>query len=143
MMRSVTPVLALLWATSAFAQQLRVEAAYVPLAPPGVMTHAAYMTLANAGTAPLRLVGVTAAGYAMAHLHASAEQDGVATMAMLHQLEIAPGQTIALAPGGLHIMLMHPDRTLQAGDTVELVLSFADGTSQSVTATVGAAGAGS
>lgn len=66
------------------------------------------MTLTNTGQATRSLIGVSATGYHMAHLHRSEEKDGVAMMSAVHQLDIAPGQTVTFEHGGLHVMLMHP-----------------------------------
>lgn len=138
----VTLALALA-ASAASAEGMKIEGAYVPVAPPGVMAHAAYLSLENTGDVTRSLIGVTAAGYAMTHLHQSADTDGVATMSMVHQLDIAPGQTVKLKPGGLHIMLMRPKDTAAVGDVVPLTLSFANGASLSVEAAVKERSAGS
>lgn len=127
MIRTVLTSSAILFATSLTAQDIKIDGAYVPLAPPGVMTHAAYLTLKNTGDQPRSLIGVSAKGYGMAHLHQSKTHDGITAMSMVHQLDIASGQTIALKPESFHIMLMHPKGKPVAGDTVLLTLHFANG----------------
>lgn len=134
MIRSVFAFLML--PTALTAGELTVEAPTVPLAPPGVMAHAAYLTLTNTGTVPRQLIGVSAKGYAMAHVHRTEVKDGIATMASVDVLEIAPGQSIVFARGGLHIMLMRPEAPLIDGGTVDLMLDFANGETLSVAATV-------
>lgn len=120
---------------AAFAE-VKVTNAYVPLAPKGVMAHAAYMELTNTGAETRSLIGLTAKAYAMSHLHQSADVDGIATMTAMHQLDIKPGQTVTLAPGGLHVMLMQPSAPLAQGATVALQLNFANGETVSVDAKV-------
>ncbi|MDA9865232.1 copper chaperone PCu(A)C [bacterium] len=110
--------------------------AYVPLAPKGAMAHAAYMKLTNSGTKTRSLIGLKAPAYAMVHLHQSNEQDGVATMTAMDQVDIKPGQTIVLEPGGLHVMLMKPSDPVGLGDTVDLTLEFANGETLGVAANV-------
>jgi copper(I)-binding protein len=105
-------------------------------APPGTMTHAAYVTLRNQGDEARQIIGVTATGYAMAHLHRSDEMNGMATMSAVDALEIAPGAAVTFEPGGLHIMLMHPSSSQVAGATVTLTLRFADGRTQEIEAKV-------
>lgn len=122
--------------TFGFAGDLTIENAYVPLAPPGVMAHAAFLELTNTGDSPRQLIGVSAEGYAMAHIHQTREQDGIATMSAVDLIEIAPGQTVTFAHGGLHIMLMRPEAPVQAGDEVTLSLEFADGSRTPVAAIV-------
>lgn len=120
----------------AFAGDIVVSKPVVPLGPPKAMVHAAYMTLENHGMTTRNLIGVKADGYKMAHLHESREIDGVMTMAAVHQIEIAPHQSVSLAPGGLHIMLMHPSAALAEGGHVPLELLFANGESLPVMAHV-------
>jgi copper(I)-binding protein len=100
------------------------------------MAHAAYLTLTNTGAVPRQLIGVSAAGYMMAHVHRTEVKDDIATMASVDLLEIAPGQSIVFERGGLHIMLMRPEAPLVDGGTVELVLEFANGETLAVDAKV-------
>ena len=127
-----------LMASSVAAQDVIVRDAYIPVAPPGAMAHAAYMLLENPSEQTRSLIGASAPGYAMAHLHSSQSNDGVMTMTMVEQVDIAPGQSIALAPGGLHIMLMRPSAELAAeagaGYMVDVTLLFANGETQTVSA---------
>lgn len=134
MIRILTAFLCL--PTSLFAGGLTVDAPMVPLAPPGVMAHAAYFTLSNTGDTPRHLIGVTADGYMMAHIHKSEMTDDVATMSSVDLVEITPGKSIAFEPGGLHVMLMRPAAPTEAGDTVQLTLEFANGETIPVSAKV-------
>lgn len=60
-----------------------------------------------------------------ASLHRSTtDEQGMAGMDHLQELEISAGGTVELAPGGLHIMLNDPDTTLEVGDEIELTLTF-------------------
>lgn len=131
------PALALLvMPVIANADALRVEKAMVPLAPPGVMAHAAFMTISNDSEKARQLIGVKAEGYAMAHIHQTAEKDGVMTMSAVDLVEIAPGGSVAFKNGGLHVMLMKPTAPKKAGDAVTLKLEFADGEVLEVSAKV-------
>ena len=120
----------------ALAGELMVEDAMVPLAPPTAIAHAAYFSLTNEGDAARQLVGVTADGYAMAHIHKSEVVNDVATMTSVDLIEVASGQTVVFEHGGLHVMLMKPEAALSEGDTVSLTLEFADGTLYDVNAKV-------
>nr|WP_239479653.1 copper chaperone PCu(A)C [Actibacterium sp. 188UL27-1] len=131
------PVLAMIIApAAAMAEGVKIEDAMVPLAPPGMMAHAAYRKLTNAGDATCQLIGVKAEGYKTAHLHQSANAGGVATISVVDQIEIAPGQSVAFEHGGLHIMLMHPVDVAKESDIVNLTLLFADGEALSTPAKV-------
>lgn len=134
-MKSLLAALLLL-PTAVLADRLTVEQPWIPAAPPKAMAHAAFMTLTNQGDTPAQIIGVRAEGYMMSHIHMSDEKDGIATMSSVDMIEIAPGQTVALKHGGLHIMLMKPMSPKAEGDTVALTLEFSDGATQEVTATV-------
>ncbi len=109
------------------AEGLKVGDAFIPDAPPSVPMRAAYVSLTNEGDTPRILIEVRAESFAMAHLHESRMEGGVMTMSPLAQIEIAPGATLSMQPGGLHVMLMKPSVPLKLGDQVMLSLSFADG----------------
>ncbi|MGR3512883.1 MAG: copper chaperone PCu(A)C [Paracoccaceae bacterium] len=131
-----TALALMLLPTALTAGELTVENPMVPLAPPGVMAHAAYFTLTNSGDAPRQLIGVSAEGYMMAHIHKTEVKDDIATMTSVDLLEVAPGQAIAFEQGGLHVMLMRPQAPLAEGETVDLTLEFANGERLPVAATV-------
>ncbi len=133
----ILPALALMVLPSVgLAEGLKIENATVPLAPPTAKVHAVYMDLHNHGHETKALIGASAEGYAMAHLHLSEEKDGIATMTAIDQIDIAPHQSVQLAPGGLHIMLMRPAAPVNEGDKVAITLEFSDGSTQAVTALV-------
>lgn len=126
-----------------WAQGITATDAVVPMAPPGAMAHAAYLTLTNSGSEPRTLIGVQADGYAMAHLHLSEDTNGIATMSVLHGLEIPPGHSITFQQGQMHIMLMRPAAPLVEGGQVDLTLQFANGDTVDVAAFVKRVGYGS
>lgn len=85
---------------------------------------AAYMALANDGAEVERLVGARSPGFEAAELHESTEQDGVARMRPVAAVEIPPGGTVLLEPGGLHLMLFGAREAHRDGDEFPLVLIF-------------------
>lgn len=118
---------------------LRAEGAWVRAAPPGMPMLAGYVRLTNAGDRPLRLVAVFGERFAAVELHRSETVDGVSRMRPVPELEIAPGETVTLEPGGLHLMLMHPDPALREGNRVVLEFEFAGGVRLPVEFVVGRA----
>jgi len=48
-------------------------------------------------------------------------------MVHLSKIELAPIANLIFAPGGYHLMLMNPKRTLRAGDPVVINLEFRGG----------------
>jgi copper(I)-binding protein len=51
-------------------------------------------------------------------------------------IEIGPGESVELRPGGDHLMLLDLVRPLEAGDRFEVVLEFEAGGSRAVAASV-------
>ncbi|HEX2525389.1 MAG TPA: copper chaperone PCu(A)C [Geminicoccus sp.] len=91
----------------------------------GQPSAAAYLTVTNHGTAPDRLVAVASPVARAAELHSMSMDNGIMKMRALPEgLEIPPGGTVDLAPGGLHIMLVGPSQTLAEGSRVPLSLTF-------------------
>jgi copper(I)-binding protein len=102
------------------AGRLQIVDAWIRTAPPGAMMLAGYATLRNAGDAPLTVVGADSTAFADVSLHESVEADGVARMRALGAIEIAPGASVVLAPGGKHLMLMRPKGESAAGTKVKI-----------------------
>ena len=130
-----TAIALLMLAGSAIAQaagRLEVTGGWIRTPPPNAMMLAAYGTLRNAGDVPLIFSGADSADFADVSLHETIEQNGIERMRALGRIVLAPGETLTLAPGGRHLMLMQPRRALHAGDAVEI--RFITETSGSVVA---------
>ncbi len=108
------------------------ENAWIREAPPGAEVMAGYVTIhVRAGTS----TALTSAGstdFARVELHEMTMTDGVMRMRPLERVELPAGKTVALAPGGLHLMLFEPKRPLRAGDRVTLEFVLEDRTRHSV-----------
>lgn len=84
---------------------------------------AAYLSIANDGSASDRLIGAASrAGHAELHNHVS--EDGVMKMRAVDGVDLAPGEKVALEPGGLHVMLMGLAEPLVEGESFPLTLTF-------------------
>ena len=108
---------------------------------PGDLPGAGYFTLTNTGDAPLVLVGAESASFHMTEMHVSTNEDGVAQMQPVEEIDVAPGESFVFAPKGYHLMFMHRTQALEEGDSVEVVLQFEDQQEQPVSFTVVAPGA--
>ncbi len=102
------------------------SAAWIREAPPGAQRLAAYLVINNNLSTAITLTGVSSDSFAMVQIHRTTMHDGVARMRMIGELAIGPGQAESLRPGGTHLMLIDPQANLVAGDSVRLVLHFAD-----------------
>ena len=94
---------------------------------PGTLPAGAYVTLHNNGDRPAVLRGARSTDYAGVMLHQSSSAGGMSRMRMVDALVVPAHGTAALAPGGYHLMLTQAQRPVQPGDTVQLELQFADG----------------
>ena len=93
--------------------------------PPGADVGAGYLTIANEGAEPDRLVAATAAIAGRVQIHTMTEEGGVMTMRALPDgLEIPAGGTVDLAPGGYHLMLMDLAGPLTEGERIPATLRF-------------------
>ena len=85
---------------------------------------AAYVTISNDGETPDRLIGASAPDFEAAELHSVTMTEGVMKMFPVEAIEIPAGDTVALEPGGYHIMLFGARKMFKPGDTLPLVLTF-------------------
>ena len=117
------------------AKPLAVQDAWIR-ATPGADIAAAYMTLRNAGPAAITVTGVESpiAGHAM--IHETQVEAGQSKMRSHEQLVVAPGATVKLQPGGLHVMLHDLKQPLTVGASVPLVIHLSGGGSIAAMATV-------
>lgn len=133
LIRSLTPILVsavLMSAVPARAgdagpDSLRIEQPWSRATAPGTPVGVGYLVIANDGDEDDRLIGAGSPIAARVMVHRSIEEDGVTRME--HQDEGIPipaGGSVALAPGGYHLMLMQLERRLEEGDTVPLTLRF-------------------
>jgi hypothetical protein len=93
--------------------------------PKGATAAAGYMTITNKGTAPDRLTCTSAEGAAQCQIHTMTMEAGVMKMRPLPDgLEIKPGETVELKPGGFHMMLTGLTQPLVQGKTEKVTLKF-------------------
>ena len=81
-------------------QGVRVEECWIR-AMPNRLPSAGYFVLHNGGQTPVALVGVQAADFAKVMLHASDTRGGMSAMVHVDRVDIAPGERIEFAPGGI------------------------------------------
>jgi periplasmic copper chaperone A len=111
--------------------------------PKGATTAAAYMTITNKGTAPDRVNCVSSDASAQCQIHTMDMENGVMKMRPVEGgLEIKPGETVTLKPGGLHVMFIDLKHPLMQGKTVEATLKFDNAGTIEVDYPVAAVGAG-
>ena len=104
-----------------------VRDAWIRESPPGVAMMAGYMALRNNTSRSQVLVAASSSGFATVMIHRTIVKDGMAGMEHAPQIELSPNASLLFAPGGYHLMLMNPKRTLRAGDRVVINLEFRGG----------------
>jgi copper(I)-binding protein len=112
--------------------------------PKGSTVAGAYMTITNKGSAPDRLVSGSSAVADRFEVHSMVMDGGVAKMRPVDGgLEIKPGETVELKPGGFHVMLTGLKQPLDKGQKVKATLEFEKAGKVEVEYTVEALGAAS
>lgn len=130
MTRLLGTLVALFLATAAQAHEFKVgdlEIGHpnIPMPAAKAMVAAGYLTITNNGTASDTLTAITADFAQMSMVHESkVNADGMATMSAIEMLDIPAGETVSLAPGGLHIMFMGLNAPLAEGTRLPATLSF-------------------
>lgn len=93
---------------------------------PGQKAGGAYLKIENRGPSADRLLSAAAPAEraGRTELHSMRMEGTVMRMREVAAIDIPAGQTVALEPGGLHIMMMGLTSPLKAGETLPLVLRF-------------------
>lgn len=104
---------------------LKIEQPWTRATPGGAKVAAGYMKITNTGAEPDRLVGGALSQAGRFEVHEMKMENGVMQMREIAGgLEIAPGQTVELKPGGYHVMFMELREPLKEGDTLKGQLRF-------------------
>jgi copper(I)-binding protein len=93
--------------------------------PKGAATGAGYMTLTNKGATADRVSCVSDDASVQCEIHTMTMEGGVMKMRPVEGgLEIKPGESVALKPGGNHMMFLSLKHPLEQGQTVKATLKF-------------------
>ena len=132
-------------AYAAVAQQASVSVSEVwaRATPPGAKTGAAYLTVANQGALPDRLVKASTPVASEAQLHTMIDDNGVMKMRPVAGIDVKAGGSVTLKPGGFHVMLMGLKQPLVEGESFPLTLTFEKAGAVATTVKVAKAGAAS
>jgi len=93
--------------------------------PKGAATGAGYLTITNKGAAPDTVSCVSDDASVQCQIHSMTMEGGVMKMRPAEGgLEIKPGETVTLQPGGYHIMFVNLKHPLEPGQSVKATLKF-------------------
>ena len=109
---------------------IEVTDAWTRAAPQGE-NGAVYFVITNY-SADDELVGVSTEIAEVVEIHESEMTLDVMQMQMIHSVPLISGERVQFSPGGLHVMLANLQRDLQIGETIEIVLHFANSTEMTV-----------
>lgn len=129
-------LLLVLLTTACTKQTLSVNEAYVraPVADRDVT--AAFMTIVNSSETDNALQSASSPAAEKVELHQHTHSDGMMRMREVDSIDIAAQASVALEPGGYHMMLIGIKPALRDQENVELKLNFANGETVTVTAAV-------
>jgi hypothetical protein len=100
--------------------QVSVSGAWVRGTVHGQTATGAFMQLRSADGAAL--VGADSPVAGIVEIHEMAMENNVMKMRAVQKLDLPPGRTVELKPGGYHVMLMDLKGPLKKGDTVPITL---------------------
>jgi periplasmic copper chaperone A len=104
---------------------LSIEVPWTRATPAGAKVGGGYLKITNTGKEPDRLVGGSLPQAGRFEVHEMSVTDGVMKMRELAKgLEIRPGETVELKPGGFHLMFMDLKEPLKAGMALKGTLVF-------------------
>ena len=83
-----------------------------------------YLEISNRGAADDRLIAVSTPLAGRVELHRSTVEDGIHRMEKVEGIAVPAGGTVALEPGGLHVMLVDLEFMLMAEETFPVTFSF-------------------
>jgi copper(I)-binding protein len=127
---SMVLVLAAICGGPALAQQVKIgdlvlDHAWVRATPGGAKVGGGYLTIENKGATADKLIGGSSPAAGKIEIHEMAMNNGVMTMRPVKGgLSIPAGQSVTLAPGGYHIMMMELKTPLKKGGKVPVTLKF-------------------
>jgi periplasmic copper chaperone A len=107
---------------------LQITQPWARATPMGADSGAAYMTVTNTGQTAERLSCVSSDAAAKCQIHEATMEGGVMKMRPVEGgLQVKPGETVTLKPGGYHMMLVGLKAPLQQGKTVMATLQGDNG----------------
>ncbi len=100
---------------------IKIVNAYARAAMP---TGAVYLELQNTGGAADTLLSAASDAAQAVELHESKMEGDMMSMQPVEKIEVPAGGTVALKPGGLHIMFIGLEKEWKAGDKINVTLNF-------------------
>ncbi len=104
-------------------KNLEITGGFARATPPGAKVGAAYLTI-KSREEPDRLVGFSTPACNRPELHTHLNEGGVMQMRQVDAIDVPPGGSAELVPGGYHLMLIDLNGALVEGETLDVELLF-------------------
>ena len=105
-------------------KSLRVSNPFVRATPPGAKVAGVFMSIENRGKEADRLVSASSPVAGVVEIHEMAMDSGMMKMRAIKGIDLQPGATVELQPGGYHVMLEDLKQPLKQGDQIPVRLTF-------------------
>lgn len=128
MKKSLVMLCLLLLMTDKALGNIIIENSWVRAAAPGTKVMAAYMTIENNSVKPIEMdiKKIISKGFKKTEVHKSS-LNGMMTMEKIDTIIIKPNESLVLEPGGLHFMLINPEKVPEQNTAVEMLIFFKQG----------------
>ena len=114
------------------AASLQITEAWIKNLPMSVPMRAGYMVISNNQAQTIKIKWLKSEAFARIEIHQSVEKDGLMSMHPVNLLTISSGETVQLAPGGIHLMMMNPLTTLVPGNKIVVTIGYDDLSTQKI-----------
>ena len=111
-------------ASGAWAAELEVSDAWIRLVPAGAPADG-YFKIRNGASKSVALVGASSSAFGNVVMHLT-RGTGLSRMFPLTSVDVPMRGTLVFVPGGHHLMLHDPNRTLAVGDEIPITLEFSN-----------------
>lgn len=105
---------------------IRISESWARPSPPSARAGAAYMQVHNTGSTDDSLVEAFTPIAAVTELHTHIMDGDVMRMRRVDAIDVPAESLVRLEPGGLHVMLIDLQSPLMEGDSIPLMLRFAE-----------------
>lgn len=107
---------------------IKVIEPWIREAPPGMTILGGYLSLQNNSDTLVTIVGSSSSYFKKVEIHKTeVSTNGASRMVQKKRVEIPQRGIQVFEPGGLHLMMMQPVRTLAAEDVVDVTFNFENG----------------
>jgi copper(I)-binding protein len=105
---------------------------------PGRSMTAGYFSISNQNNVAAELISASSPQFGSIELHQHSHKDGMMKMEQVQSVVVAAGEQVHFQPGGLHLMMFDAKTSITTGQKIPLRLTFKDGQSIEVQASVSA-----